>query len=336
MKNGLGIPTPRQRPKVCTNHVHISGHLIAFSVLFHGLDPVKPLAKKLQKRNQDIYAAYHLIDEVADQVESLRKNVDAEFTDWYEMAKEMAEKVGVGPSMPRLAPCWSRFRNNVENDGPFTYYKRDVAIPVMEALHSHLVAQMKDRNHVELFALLPSILVCNDDIDTSSLASKLYKQFGDELDGISGVAFTHELKRWKRNCEQIFQDKVSITQQQPAIPTRTDKRRKNAQKDHERVDGGIHNYLSSRWFHRNPQFCRSWFLPKRAEAFGHRCYIASRIVRGWKGSIRRSPLENTIPYHNEGRSRRKPEFNSTPEDYSRNWSWQSYWDILRYTHIDCM
>ena len=51
------------------------------------------------------------------------------------------------------------------------------------------------------------------------------------------MAFTHELKRSKRNCEQNFQDKVSITQQQPANPTRTDKRRKNAQKDHERVDG---------------------------------------------------------------------------------------------------
>ena len=32
--------------------------------MFHGLEPTKPLVTKLQKRNQDIYQAYCMIDKV--------------------------------------------------------------------------------------------------------------------------------------------------------------------------------------------------------------------------------------------------------------------------------
>ena len=38
--------------------------LVAFSVLFNGLEPLKPLVTKLQKRNRDIYQAYQMIDQV--------------------------------------------------------------------------------------------------------------------------------------------------------------------------------------------------------------------------------------------------------------------------------
>ena len=37
---------------------------IAFSVMFHGLEPTKPLITRLQKRNQGIYQAYCIIDKV--------------------------------------------------------------------------------------------------------------------------------------------------------------------------------------------------------------------------------------------------------------------------------
>ena len=36
--------------------------LVALAVLFNGLEPLKPLVTKLQKRKQDIYQAYHMID----------------------------------------------------------------------------------------------------------------------------------------------------------------------------------------------------------------------------------------------------------------------------------
>ena len=138
--------------------------------------------------------------------------------------------------MPRLAPCWSRFRNNVPNDGPLDYFKKAIAIPVIDDLRNHLFEQMKDRNLVELFAILPSIIV-NDDIDTKSLAKELFDQFADDL-GDSDIAFQHEIKRWQQYCADKFECK-GPTNAPTAIarPISKDKRRRNQQQEHERVDG---------------------------------------------------------------------------------------------------
>ena len=38
--------------------------MIAFSIWLNGLEPLKPLVTKLQKRNTDIYQAYQMIYQV--------------------------------------------------------------------------------------------------------------------------------------------------------------------------------------------------------------------------------------------------------------------------------
>ena len=212
-------------------------HLISFSILFNGLEPVKPLATKLQKRNADIYVAYHMIDEVIDQLRSYRDNIDDEFSEWYNFAVSMSEKIGVGPSMPRIAPCWSRYRNNVENDGPLDYYKRAIAIPVMDALTNDLIERMKDRNHVELFAILPSVLANDESIDLGDRATSLFKKIGGDLVD-NEIALLGEMKRWKNLCHLKFKKKKKMTTESP--PERSkDKRRRDLSKDKERVDGKI-------------------------------------------------------------------------------------------------
>ena len=184
-------------------------HLVAFSVLFNGLEPVKPLAKKLQKRNQDIYTAYHNVDQVLTQLKSFRDNMDEVFEEWYDFAKNMGAKVGVEPSMPRIAPCWSRYRNNVCNDGPLDYYKKAIAIPVIDDLLNNLTERMKDRNLVDLFVILPSILV-NKTLNLKSIAKEIYDKFSDELVD-NDIAFFNELKRWKHYCAEKFVDKNNCT-----------------------------------------------------------------------------------------------------------------------------
>ena len=69
--------------------------LIAFSILFNGLEPLKPLIIKLQIRNSDIYEAYQMIDRVITDVKHLRENVDHEFDHWYELARKMIVAVVV-------------------------------------------------------------------------------------------------------------------------------------------------------------------------------------------------------------------------------------------------
>ena len=75
-------------------------HLISFSILFNGLEPLKPLVSKLQKRNQDIYKAYHMIDSVITDLERNHKNLDEEFIESFQLAVDMAEYVGAEIKAP--------------------------------------------------------------------------------------------------------------------------------------------------------------------------------------------------------------------------------------------
>ena len=75
--------------------------LIAFSVLFNGLEPLKPLVMKLQKRNSDIYEAYQMIDKLITDIKYLRENINHEFDQGYELTRKMVVAVGSQESKPR-------------------------------------------------------------------------------------------------------------------------------------------------------------------------------------------------------------------------------------------
>ena len=49
---------------------------LAFSLVFNGLEPLKPLVTKLQKRNQDNYKAYQMIDNVISELKGFIDTVD--------------------------------------------------------------------------------------------------------------------------------------------------------------------------------------------------------------------------------------------------------------------
>ena len=59
------------------------------------LDEVKTLASKLQKRDQDIFEAYMMADEVIGNIKSVRKNIDSDFQVWYKQILDLAEKLGI-------------------------------------------------------------------------------------------------------------------------------------------------------------------------------------------------------------------------------------------------
>ena len=80
-------------------------HLIAFSVLLCGLEPTKPLVTKLQKRNQDIYQAYCMIDKVLNGLRDIQSNTDLELKVWFTFAVDKVKSVGVKPNLPRTARC---------------------------------------------------------------------------------------------------------------------------------------------------------------------------------------------------------------------------------------
>ena len=91
------------------------GQIVAFTVALNGLEPMKPLVSKLQKRNQDIFKGYHMTDDVINRLKEMRGEVDDKFNDWQQQAVGIASSVGVDPQKPRTAMCWSVNRHNVES-----------------------------------------------------------------------------------------------------------------------------------------------------------------------------------------------------------------------------
>ena len=181
--------------------------LTAFSVLFNGLEPLKPLVTKLQKRNQDIYQAYHMIDQVLNDLKKTKTNITEEFKLWFQFAVDMAKSVGVSPSVPRIAKCWSRFRNNVPSEDHESYYRRAIAIPLMNALITNLGDRMEDRNHTELFSLLPTVCL-SPQFNFENSVSSLLRSFATDLpSGKTPIIFRSEMKRWISYCQNIEKKK---------------------------------------------------------------------------------------------------------------------------------
>ena len=50
--------------------------LVAFAVLYNGLEPLKLLVTKLQKHNQGIYQAFQIIDQVINDLRETKYNMD--------------------------------------------------------------------------------------------------------------------------------------------------------------------------------------------------------------------------------------------------------------------
>ena len=143
--------------------------LVAFAVLFNGLEPLKPLVTKLQKRNQDIYHTYHMTDQVISDLKDTKRDIENEFKEWFKFATDMAAFVGVDPEKPRTAKCWRRFRDNVPSTDCESYYSRSIAILAMDNLTNNLEDRMADRKHTEIFSLLPSVCLSKHfNLDTSA------------------------------------------------------------------------------------------------------------------------------------------------------------------------
>ena len=61
-------------------------HILVFSLVFNGLKPSKPLVTKFQTRNQDIYKAYQITNNVMSELKGFRVNVNIEFERWLNFA----------------------------------------------------------------------------------------------------------------------------------------------------------------------------------------------------------------------------------------------------------
>ena len=135
-----------------------------------------------------------MIDNVISELKGFRDNVQLEFEHWLNFPVKLGEEVNIVPSVPRLAKSRRRFRPNVKNDGPLSYNKRSLAISFLDDINSQLKYRLKYRDHILIFAILPTIMFERDynlEITVKILLEKYHKEMSNE-----GTHFRSELKRW--------------------------------------------------------------------------------------------------------------------------------------------
>ena len=80
---------------------------------------------------------FNEVELVVNDLGAVRSNIDSEFDTIYNEAMVMAERMNVTPSTPRLAPR-QMHRDNIEAANPKEYYKRVIAIPILDTLISKM------------------------------------------------------------------------------------------------------------------------------------------------------------------------------------------------------
>ena len=134
-----------------------------------------------------------MTDNITSELKDFKNNVDIDFDHWFNFAVKFREEVNTVPSVLRLVKSWNRFRPNVENDDSLSYCKKSLAIPFLNDINSQLQYRLEDRNHIEIFATLPSIMFKRDynlEITVKILLEKYHNEMANE-----GALFRSELKR---------------------------------------------------------------------------------------------------------------------------------------------
>ena len=87
-----------------------------------------------------------MTDSVLREFKNYRDDIDNEFQHWHYFAVRIYKNVAIEPGLPRLAKCWSRYRQNIENDGTISCNKRTVAIQFLNDINFQLRERLEDRN----------------------------------------------------------------------------------------------------------------------------------------------------------------------------------------------
>ena len=71
----------------------------------------------------------------------------------------MAEKVGNSVSMPRIIAARQQHRSNISSDSPLDYDKKNVAIPFLDHISTHLAEQFSSLTITagSILGIIPSV-----------------------------------------------------------------------------------------------------------------------------------------------------------------------------------
>ena len=69
--------------------------IFTFLITKNSLRTLKPIAAKLKKKDQDVFQAYSMVDDIIKAAARVRSNIEkAECHEWFEDASRLADKIG--------------------------------------------------------------------------------------------------------------------------------------------------------------------------------------------------------------------------------------------------
>ena len=170
--------------------------VVVFIATKNILDEVKALAWKLQKRDQDIFKACMMVDEVIGNGSPLERTLTATFKFGTKKYWDLASKLGIVEAIPRKISI-QRNHSNTPSSSPIDHYKKSVAIPLLDFLIIQMQGRFSDEDsHARhLLYLVPSTIVtCNSALELSEATEGMLFW---ENDLPFPKSLENELRRWQ-------------------------------------------------------------------------------------------------------------------------------------------
>ena len=141
--------------------------IIAFISPYRLMHPSAGITKKLQGRSIDVDHTFNEVESVVNDLGVVRSNIDTEFDTIYKQAVRMAKRMNVTPSAPRMAQR-QMYRDNIEAANTKDYYKRVVAIPILDTLISEMNIRFNKFSIAasKVLYLVPELICSESDITT--------------------------------------------------------------------------------------------------------------------------------------------------------------------------
>lgn len=143
-----------------------------------------------------------MIEDIRKVYKNERDNVDGGFQIIYDQAVQMADKVGCIVSAPRTVGR-QQHRSNVSSTTPIEHYKRNVTIPFLDHVLTHLNEQFSSLsvNASYLLTIVPSVM-----FSKPSKLSEITAQYQQDLP--SPELMEMEMCRWKCKFSTVSADKL--------------------------------------------------------------------------------------------------------------------------------
>ena len=106
------------------------------------LEPIRPIAERLQGRLQEVYFGFQKVSEVKQHYQALREDVDKEHDRISQKASLLTDKIGGEERMPRIIPG-RQSRPNPEVQSPKDYWRVTVPIPFLDSIITELESRFE-------------------------------------------------------------------------------------------------------------------------------------------------------------------------------------------------